>query len=343
MRMHILNMEQLVTHGKNGRKVVNLVRNLTKDKLQALDAAVFEYKLAQSEYEAMKTEHTAREQAFALTKQKHQEALLRMKQDLLKVIQQSQREFVEGLSKKRVAQQLTQHQHLSEEAQRTFQQVTQLKLRQEDEERKFCEEKTRLARLIEEAKATNAQLRAGLLLKAPEDVPETGPIEPCPLEYPEYAGVIPLTEERPVDKGMQRVYESGHSEYVLTTGVRYEVYPNGYRVFFFPNQDVKQVFPDKKVTYYFAASDTTQISLPDGTEIFRFPHGQVEKYYPDGRVAVKYLDGTRSFHHQNSHETVFPDGTRLAKHKGVQQLTHPGGHVFQCSDKGVYQLLKNFH
>ena len=63
-------------------------------------------------------------------------------------------------------------------------------------------------------------------------------------------------------------------------------------VIYFNNKDIKQVYPDGKVVYYFAEANTNQTTLTDGLQVFKFESGQIEKHYPDGTKEINFSDGT---------------------------------------------------
>lgn len=82
---------------------------------------------------------------------------------------------------------------------------------------------------------------------------------------------------------MIRKYE--HKKEVITQkGVRREKYltHGGYQVIWFENGDVRQEFPQEKTVYYHFGSRVTQTSYPNGDKVFLFPNGQVEKHLKSG-------------------------------------------------------------
>uniref|UniRef100_UPI00358F513C centromere protein J isoform X2 n=1 Tax=Myxine glutinosa TaxID=7769 RepID=UPI00358F513C len=115
-------------------------------------------------------------------------------------------------------------------------------------------------------------------------------------------------------------YPDGKLELVMQSGRHVITFPNGTRkeisadaksvlVTFF-NGDVKQVFPDQRVVYYYAEAQTTQTTYPDGLEILQFPNKQMEKHYPDGTTEIVFPDETIKYlHPDGNEESIFPDGT----------------------------------
>ena len=79
-----------------------------------------------------------------------------------------------------------------------------------------------------------------------------------------------------------RLYSNEKREILFTNGVRKEIFPDGYSIVYFANNDIKQNYSDGKVVYYFADAGTAQTSMPDGLKIYRFNNEQIEKHYVDG-------------------------------------------------------------
>ena len=66
-----------------------------------------------------------------------------------------------------------------------------------------------------------------------------------------------------------------------------QIFPDGYTVVYFNNQDIKQTYPDGKVVYFFAEARTTQTTYTDNLQVFKFQNGQIEKHFPDGTKEIK--------------------------------------------------------
>lgn len=66
-----------------------------------------------------------------------------------------------------------------------------------------------------------------------------------------------IEELKSHDGKIQRFYDNGKKEVVFSNGVKREVWPTGYSIVYFTNNDIKQTFPDQKVVYYFAEAKTT--------------------------------------------------------------------------------------
>nr|XP_055215675.1 centromere protein J isoform X3 [Gorilla gorilla gorilla] len=141
------------------------------------------------------------------------------------------------------------------------------------------------------------------------------PLEPLNFPDPEYK-----EEEEDQDIQGEISHPDGKVEKVYKNGCHVILFPNGTRkevsadgktitVTFF-NGDVKQVMPDQRVIYYYAAAQTTHTTYPEGLEVLHFSSGQIEKHYPDGRKEITFPDQTvKNLFPDGQEESIFPDGT----------------------------------
>ncbi|KAL0615345.1 Centromere protein J [Plecturocebus cupreus] len=141
------------------------------------------------------------------------------------------------------------------------------------------------------------------------------PLEPLNIPDPEYK-----EEEEDHDIQGEISHPDGKVEKVYRNGCRVILFPNGTRkevsadgktitVTFF-NGDVKQVMPDQRVIYYYAAAQTTHTTYPKGLEVLHFSTGQIEKHFPDGRKEITFPDQTvKNLFPDGQEESIFPDGT----------------------------------
>uniref|UniRef100_A0A8I3WV58 Centrosomal P4.1-associated protein n=1 Tax=Callithrix jacchus TaxID=9483 RepID=A0A8I3WV58_CALJA len=110
---------------------------------------------------------------------------------------------------------------------------------------------------------------------------------------------------------VEKVYKNGCHVILFPNGTRKEVSADGktITVTFF-NGDVKQVMPDQRVIYYYAAAQTTHTTYPKGLEVLHFSSGQIEKHFPDGRKEITFPDQTvKNLFPDGQEESIFPDGT----------------------------------
>ncbi|XP_075418987.1 centrosomal P4.1-associated protein isoform X2 [Tenrec ecaudatus] len=113
------------------------------------------------------------------------------------------------------------------------------------------------------------------------------------------------------DGKVEKVFKDGSHVILFPNGTRKEVSADGktLTVTFF-NGDVKQVMPDERVIYYYAAAQTTHTTYPEGLEVLHFSSGQIEKHFPDGRKEITFPDQTiKNLFADGQEESIFPDGT----------------------------------
>ncbi|XP_050999138.1 centromere protein J [Acomys russatus] len=113
------------------------------------------------------------------------------------------------------------------------------------------------------------------------------------------------------DGKVEKVYKNGSRVVLFPNGTRKEVSADGksITVTFF-NGDVKQVMPDERVVYYYAAAQTTHTTYPEGLQVLHFSSGQIEKHFPDGRKEITFPDQTiKTLFADGQEESIFPDGT----------------------------------
>uniref|UniRef100_H0XC11 Centrosomal P4.1-associated protein n=1 Tax=Otolemur garnettii TaxID=30611 RepID=H0XC11_OTOGA len=113
------------------------------------------------------------------------------------------------------------------------------------------------------------------------------------------------------DGKVEKVYKNGCRVILFPNGTRKEVSADGKTVTVtFFNGDVKQVMPDERVIYYYAAAQTTHTTYPEGLEVLHFSSGQIEKHFPDGRKEITFPDLTvKNLFADGQEESIFPDGT----------------------------------
>jgi hypothetical protein len=101
---------------------------------------------------------------------------------------------------------------------------------------------------------------------------------------------------------------SQKNEIFYPNGSRCEVYPNGYKVTYFANHDIKQEHPDGIIIYFFAKQQTTKTTFKDGMQIVKFRNGQTEKIFTDGTKEIRLPDGTVRCVFNNGEEIVCKTG-----------------------------------
>ncbi|XP_048197630.1 centromere protein J [Perognathus longimembris pacificus] len=143
------------------------------------------------------------------------------------------------------------------------------------------------------------------------------PLEPVNFPDPEYKKKEENEKEEiqgeinHPDGKVEKVYKNGCRVILFPNGTRKEVSADGksITVTFF-NGDIKQVMPDDRVIYFYAAAQTTHTSYPEGLEVLHFSSGQIEKHFPDGRKEITFPDQSiKNLFADGQEESIFPDGT----------------------------------
>ena len=106
------------------------------------------------------------------------------------------------------------------------------------------------------------------------------------------------------------LYTNNKREIIFESGIRKEIFDDGYYIVYFINGDLKQNFPDGKNVYFFNESKTIQTTFSDGLQVFKFNNDQIEKHYPNGTKQIIFPNGTvRYILNDGSEETYYADGT----------------------------------
>ena len=106
------------------------------------------------------------------------------------------------------------------------------------------------------------------------------------------------------------IYNNNKKEIIFKSGVRKEIFMDGYQLVHFPNGDMKQKFfgKDEKVIYYYNETNTVQTTFKNGLNIFKFNNGQIEKHYPDGSKFIIYTNGIkRKISKNGKEEMIIPN------------------------------------
>ena len=88
-----------------------------------------------------------------------------------------------------------------------------------------------------------------------------------------------FSKEKTKDGKLIIEYENNAKELFFPSGVREEVFEDGYKIIYYTNKDIKQIYPDGKVVYFFFNSKITQTYLPSlNVHIYRYQNGTLEKH-----------------------------------------------------------------
>ena len=145
------------------------------------------------------------------------------------------------------------------------------------------------------------------------------------------------------------LFSDNKREVIFPSGVKKEVYDDGYQLVRFTNGDLKQMFPDGKNVYYFNDAKTVQTTFPDGLQVFKFNTGQIEKHYPDGTKQISFPDGSlRYILNDGYEETHYADGTiqkidkenvtTIEHQDGTKEIKYPDGREEFIDINGVKEI-----
>ncbi|XP_035737856.1 centromere protein J-like [Vespa mandarinia] len=155
------------------------------------------------------------------------------------------------------------------------------------------------------------------------------------LNYENDDDIIKISQKLPLtsisSKELLHAYKRTISpkEFKTNEQVQCIEHPNGCTELWYPNGNVKKIFPDKSITkmlyyngdvretqkdgkvkYFYASTRTWHTTMPDGLEILEFPNGQVEKRSQNGMVEISFPDGSMQIIKVDGYEKwKLPDGT----------------------------------
>ena len=137
-----------------------------------------------------------------------------------------------------------------------------------------------------------------------------------------------LHTENGNDGKIIKYYDNDKKEIIFKSGVRKEIFGDGYVIVYFNNGDLKQIFPNQKIVYYFSEAKTIQTTYPDKLQVFKFDNGQIEKHYPDGTKQIAFPDGSLRYILPDGYEeTYYLDGkVQKIDKNGVITLEHEDGY-----------------
>ena len=98
--------------------------------------------------------------------------------------------------------------------------------------------------------------------------------------------------------------------------VKKEIFDDGYKIIYFKNKDIKQIYPDGKEVYFFAQNNTVATTFKNGDKIYKFSSGQIEKFFKNGDKNIIYPDGTlKNIYSNGEEEIIYKDGSFQKKNK----------------------------
>ena len=125
-----------------------------------------------------------------------------------------------------------------------------------------------------------------------------------PLNAKDYDFIIPekysknkfkLIKKEKIDDKEIYLYNKNKKEILFQSGIKKEIFDDGFEIIYFNNGDIKQSYPDGKTIYFYKDSNTVQTTYLNGINIFKFSNGQIEKHFPNGLKKVLFPNGTTDF------------------------------------------------
>ena len=154
----------------------------------------------------------------------------------------------------------------------------------------------------------NDNIEEGTIFSEEEENDKLGYDFIIPEKYKNYNGEITNTIDN--DGKIINIYDDNKKEIIFKSGVRKEIYIDGYQLIHFPNGDIKQKFVGKeeKIVYYYKDTSTVQTTFKSGLNVFKFSNGQIEKHYPDGSRFIIYANGIkRKMSKNGKEEMIIPE------------------------------------
>ena len=90
-------------------------------------------------------------------------------------------------------------------------------------------------------------------------------------------------------------YSNNKKVIIFPSGLKKEIFNDGFQLIYFNNGDIKQNYPDGKSIYFFKEANTVQTTYPNGIQIFKFYNGQIEKHFPNGFKKIFFPNGTLDY------------------------------------------------
>ena len=122
-----------------------------------------------------------------------------------------------------------------------------------------------------------------------------------PLNPNEYDFIIPekylnndytlIKKENFEDKEIY-IYSNNKKEIIFPSGLKKEIFDDGFQLIHFNNGDNKQIYKDGKTVYFYKESNTVRTYYPNGINVFKFNNGQIEKHFPNGLKKVYFTNNT---------------------------------------------------
>lgn len=85
-------------------------------------------------------------------------------------------------------------------------------------------------------------------------------------------------------------YENNSKELIFPSGVKEQIFDDGFKIIYYTNKNIKQIFPNGKIIYFFNDSKITQTFIPElNVHIYKYKNGMMEKHYPNGKKEIFHI------------------------------------------------------
>ena len=85
-------------------------------------------------------------------------------------------------------------------------------------------------------------------------------------------------------------YNNNAKEIIYNSGVRQQIFPDGFKIIYFINNDIKQIFPSGKYVYFFFDTKITMTYFPKNQlKIYKYKNGKIEKNYIKNKEEITIL------------------------------------------------------
>ena len=113
------------------------------------------------------------------------------------------------------------------------------------------------------------------------------------------------------------LYNDNKKEIIFPSGVRKEIFEDGFQIIYFVNGDIKQNYPNGKSVYYFSQAKTVQTTFKNGIFVVKFENNQIERHYPDGKKQILFPDGSEKtiFDHENIEQSLYSEEDSITNYK----------------------------
>ena len=164
-----------------------------------------------------------------------------------------------------------------------------------------------------------------------------------PLEYEINSNIKILSEEKLSDVKIIKKYQNNAKEIIFSSGVKKQIFEDGYQIIFFTNKDIKQIFPNGKSVYYFYDAKTTQTTYPNNLHVYKLQNGTIEKHYPNGTKEIISASKTlekKTESKENAEKKEIKEKKKkektgaiiIERGDGTREIRFPdGGEVFEFS------------